>query len=145
MLLLLYICYHILSVRCCWDVSVLCVVVHLFLCHIVWWSLHFQLLFQLFGDFHNVGFSYFTLYYEFKTRVYVDKSKTQCQCVYQTWCCGSGLDEKILQECVRFLDTILDSVPGARALETFYCGTGGRPCTSCLCWACREGNRGGGV
>ena len=42
-------------------------------------------------------------------------------------CCScSGLDEKILQECVRFMDSILDTAPGARALHAFYSSSAGR-------------------
>lgn len=37
----------------------------------------------------------------------------------------SGLDEKILHQCVLFLDSALDTLPGAHALETFYSESGG--------------------
>ncbi|KAL8608129.1 hypothetical protein ACOMHN_016584 [Nucella lapillus] len=36
----------------------------------------------------------------------------------------SGLDEKILHECIRFLDTTVETLPGAHALEAFYCKSG---------------------
>ncbi|XP_076455251.1 E3 ubiquitin-protein ligase UBR4-like isoform X3 [Babylonia areolata] len=49
----------------------------------------------------------------------------------------SGLDEKILQECIRFIDSIVENLPGARALDSFYSRTG--ELTNLLLCVAREG------
>nr|KAG5693182.1 hypothetical protein BaRGS_014072 [Batillaria attramentaria] len=49
----------------------------------------------------------------------------------------SGLDEKILHDCVKFMDSVLDQLPGAHALDSFYSNNG--DLTSLLLSVAREG------